>query len=187
MPTTIACRLPVPRISLAMGFEAPQENSSFVIGSAGSNSRREGTVGPRPFGYCSVATIGRSRRLAARIRTAAFFSSCASAKGFIAEASRCCTSMTRRSALARSRTRVEGSRSDGIALRAARCGRLRVEDHVDAGHRAGGDGALQRRPDLRRRGDELSLSAQRLHPLVVAGRQKLRGGALLRPEQLHLR
>src|SRR5205814_5193355 len=187
IPTTMACRRPVPRISRAIGLEAPQENSIFVIGSAGSSSRSEDTVGPRPFGYCSVATTGMARRLAARISTSAFFFSLARGAGGIAVASRSCTSITRRSAFPRSSASAAAASSDGIALGAARRGRLRVEDHVHARNRSRLDGPLQRWPDPGRLRDVLAMPAERLDHLVVTRGRKLRRRALLRTEELHLR
>src|SRR5919204_2160411 len=186
IPTTMACRRPVPRISRAIGFEAPQENSSLVIRSAGSRSRREATVGPSPFGYCSVATTGMARRLAARISTSAFFFNAARAAGCIAFASRSWTSMTSSNAFSRSSASAAAACSDGIALRSARRGRLRIENDVDAGDGSGLDGALQRRTDLRRLRHLLAMSAERLHHLVVARRRKLGRRALLGAEELHL-
>src|SRR5947209_19852553 len=102
----------------------------------------------------------------------------------MAVTSRSWTSTTRSSAFLRSRARSFGS--DRIALRAARRGRLRIEHDVDASDGAGGDSALQRRTDLGRVGDVLAMSAERRHHPVVAGRRKLRGGALLGAEELDL-
>src|SRR5947207_5370216 len=186
IPTTTTCLRPVPRTWPAIGLDAPQENSILLIGSCGRSSRSEATVRPRPFGYCSVAITGISRRRAARISTAAFFSSSASGAFGIAAASFSCTSITISSASARSSASEEAVASDRIALRAAGCGRLRVEDDVHAGDRSRCQRAFQRRPDLRRLGHVLAVSTQRFHDLVVAGRSELRRRRLLRPEQLYL-
>src|SRR6266436_4941542 len=187
IPTTTTCLRPLPSTWRAIGLDAPQENSIFLIGSCGRSSRSEDTVGPRPLGYCSVAITGISRRRAARISTAAFLSSSASGAFGIAAASFSCTSITISSASARSSASAEALPSDCIALRAARRGRLRVEDDVHARHRPRCQRALQRGPDLRRLGHVLAVSAQRFHHLVVAGRRELRGRRLFRPEELHLR
>src|SRR5438874_9224608 len=186
IPTTIACLRPVRRISRAMGFEAPQENSILVIGSAGSRSRSGATVGPRPLGYCTVATTGISIRLAARISTAAFFSRAASAPGGIAVASRSCTSITNSRASARLSASALAAFSDGIALCSTRRRRVRIEDHVDAGDGSGRDRAFQGRADPAGLGDVLAMTAERFHHFVVPGGGELGGRALFRPEELDL-
>src|SRR5438270_6907481 len=187
IPATMTCLRPVCRISRATGSEAPQENSSFSIGSLGKSSRSSGTVSPRPFLYCSLATTGRPRRPAALSSTAAFLFSRAIPSAGMARASLSCTSTRRTSASPRSRASDRGSiASDGIALGSARRGRFRIEHHVDASDGGRGDGALERGPDLRRILDVLSVPTERLDHLVVARRRKQRRGALLRTEELHL-
>src|SRR5438132_4356705 len=187
IPTTITCLRPVCRISRATGFDAPQENSSFSTGAAASSSRSSGTVSPRPFLYCSLATTGRPSRRAALRRTPAFLVTRAMPSGGMARASFSCTSMRSTSASPRSRASVRGSgSSDGIALRSAGRRRVRVQHDVDARHRAGGDGALQRRADPGGVLHVLSVPSQRLNDLVVAGRRKQRRRTLLGPEELHL-
>src|SRR5712664_2354889 len=187
MPATITCLRPVCKISRATGFEAPQENSSFSNGAAASSSRSSGTVSPRPFLYCSLATTGRPRRRAALSSTPAFFVRRAMPSLGIARASLSCTSMSKSSASPRSRESARGSgSSDGIALRSAGGRRVRVQHHVHARDRSGGDGALQRGADPGGILDVLSVAAQRLDHLVVAGRGEQRRGALLGPEELDL-
>src|SRR5438309_8654575 len=187
MPATITCVRPVCTISRATGLDAPQENSSFSTGAAASSSRSSRTVSPRPFLYCSLATTGRPSRRAALSSTLAFFVRRAMPSFGIARASLSCTSTSSSSASPRSRASARGSgSSDGIALRSAGGRRVRVQHHVDAGDRSGGDGALQRGTDPGGVLDVLSVAAQRLDHLVVAGRREQRGRALLGPEELHL-
>src|SRR5262249_1564563 len=180
IPRTITCFRPVRRISRAIGWEAPQENSIFSTGAKASSSRSSESVSPSPFLYCSLATTGRPSLRAALSRMPAFFVTRAMPSSGIARASFSCTSTRSSSAPERARASVRGSgSSDGIALGSALGRRVRVQRDVHAGDRPGGDGALQGGPDCIRLLHVLPVAAQRLHHLVVAGLCQERRRALL--------
>src|SRR5712692_1045278 len=74
MPVSTTCRAPAARSRARKGSTPQQENVTFSMGSSPgpSASLSSSRVCPRPFGYCSVTTVGTFSRRAAAASTLMF-------------------------------------------------------------------------------------------------------------------